>query len=241
MKRLTGLLLAATLILITDSLYGQSYAYGIKAGLTAGSQTWNNRSRRNGILFRYHAAAYIESHENETDRYSLFSQLGYHVRGSAVRFNGGVNIDNQYIPAQTLALEFRNLALIAGAKQKFSMGENKVYYLLGLRGEYTTGFDLEIYRGFEGGVRRWNYGVTLGGGFQWNFTELVGAIIELQVHPDLSRQVYIPPQWWIHPFTGQRDQLQEQNIRNFSIELSVGFRLLRKIEYIEDDAFSYIN
>ncbi|MBK7429295.1 MAG: hypothetical protein IPI60_20815 [Saprospiraceae bacterium] len=64
----------------------------------------------------------------------------------------------------------------------------------------------------------------------------MGIILELQVQPDFSRQVFIPTTRWNNPYNGQIQQLPEQNIRNLSVELSVGFRLLREIVY-EDDYY----
>jgi len=221
-------------IAITES-YAQSYAFGLKGGPTAAYQLWNNSNRSNSVLLRYHFAAYVESHDNEEDKYAFYSQLGYHVKGSAVRFRGGVDFNNIAIPPRTSALEFRNISLILGAKVKEQLtSEAKWFYSIGVRGDYTVDYSLDLYTGYASGVRPWNFGLTLGTGIQWDIAELYGMIFELNIHPDFSRQIYVPPlRNFPDPFNGTLVTLPEQNIRNAAIELSVGFRLLRKIEYID--------
>jgi hypothetical protein len=221
---------------INNAIQAQSYAFGIKGGPSFGYQTWNDRSRPNSILARYHGALYIESHDNELDRSSFYGQVGYHIRGSAVRFRGGVNLDGMTIPPRTSALEFHNLGVQLGVKGKRDLAENqKWYYLIGLRAEYTIDSRLDIYQSYQAFIEPFNYGLSIGGGWQFNFTELIGIVAELGIHPDLSRQVFVPPiPNWPDPFTGENRTLPEQVIRNASIELSIGFRFLRKIEYIDD-------
>ena len=236
MRNTYGFLWSVFILLLSFPAWGQSYAFGVKGGPTAAYQLWNDRSRGNSLLARYHAALFIESHDNEEDKYAIYSQFGYHVKGSAVRFRGGVDFNNIAIPPRTSALEFRNLSLIVGAKMKNELSNrSKWYYALGLRGDYTLDYQLDLYTGYGPGVRPWNFGITLGSGIQWDIEELIGVIVELNIHPDFSRQIYVPPlRNFPDPFTGTLRQLPEQNIRNVAIELSVGFRFLRKIEYVDE-------
>lgn len=222
--------------LIWSDLQAQSYAFGMKLGPTAGYQLWDGRARNNSLLFRYHIAAFIETHDDVADAYSLFLQGGYHVKGSAIRFRGGVDRDGIVIPGRTSAMEFHNLSVIAGAKQKFELDDNKKwYYILGLRGDYTVDYSLDVYSGFEGGIRPFNFGLSVGGGIEWTIQELVGLTAEFTVNPDFSRQIFVPPlPNFPDPFTGTLRTLPEQNIRNATIELSFGIRFLHKIEYIDD-------
>lgn len=239
-----------TSILILGSLFpllaqgGQ--AFGVKGGLSVGFQNWNDFQR--DPLFKYHGAVYIESYEEE-EPFALFAQLGYHVRGSAIRNQNFVDrLTNQVFRPATREFQFRNAALILGGKRKYDFGAgfNQVYYSLGLRGEYTISTNLEEYREFNErnaiyaiypfpeGVQRFNYGVSVGGGIEFMFQELVGGFVELSVHPDFSRQYEQPPIPNVtDPFTGQNRTIQERIIRNVSFELSVGIRLIRKIEYID--------
>lgn len=230
------LIIFSTIFLFISDGLSQSYAFGIKAGPTFGYQTWNDQTRRNSILTRYHGAIFIESHENDIDRTSFYGQAGYHIRGSAVRFRGGVNIDGMTIPPRTSALEFHNVGINLGVKGKRDLAENqKWFYSIGLRAEYTIDYQLDIYQSFGPFVEPFNYGISIGGGWQYNFTELIGIVAELGIHPDFSRQIYVPPiPNWPDPFTGINRTLPEQVIRNAAVELSIGFRFLRKIEYIDD-------
>jgi len=236
MKSLKVFSILVVFIAFAQSSYAQSFAFGLKGGPTAAYQLWNNSNRSNSVLLRYHFAAYLESHDNDVDKYAFFSQLGYHVKGSAVRFRGGVDFNNIAIPPRTSALEFRNLSLILGAKVKEQLtADSKWFYSIGIRGDYTIDYALDLYTGYSSGVRPWNFGLTLGTGIQWDIAELFGMIFELNIHPDFSRQIYVPPlRNFPDPFNGTLVTLPEQNIRNAAIELSVGFRLLRKIEYVDE-------
>jgi hypothetical protein len=74
-------------------------------------------------------------------------------------------------------------------------------------------------------------GLTVGGGLEINIRELVGAQIELTLNPDITPQykqgaipnVIVPGQGTVN--------IEERRIRNTTIELSVGLRLLRKVIY----------
>jgi hypothetical protein len=133
-----------------------------------------------------------------------------------------------------------------GAKRKYDLSDTKKgYYLVGLRGDYTLSTNLDEYKEaneFNGGlfypdnafVRKWNYGVALGGGFEFNFGELVGALLEFTVNPDFSFQYKQPAIPNVRdPYTGQNRTIPERTIRNIAIEVSAGIRLLRKVEYID--------
>ena len=92
------LIFTAILILFCiGSGYGQSYGFGLKGGLTGATQAWENRSRANSLMLGWHVAAFIESQDNTEDKFSIFSELGYHTRGSAARFAGGVGFDGQVL------------------------------------------------------------------------------------------------------------------------------------------------
>jgi hypothetical protein len=234
-------------------VFGQSYAFGIKGGMTVGFQQWDNSFQRDP-LYRYHAIGFIES-ADEDEKFSLFAQAGYHVKGSAIRTRRTVIIDpitNQPrpIPAQERPFEFRNISLTLGGKQKFNASAGtKYYYLVGIRGDYTLSTQLRpdfveendpyaVLYPFEEFVQDWNYGLTAGGGFEIQISEFVSTMIELTINPDFSRQ-YLQPEIpnVPAPFEGSPNSLitiQERQIVNTTVELTLGFRFLHKIEYLDE-------
>jgi hypothetical protein len=226
---------------------GQGFYFGLKGGPTIGFQQWEQIER--DPLYKYHAAAFIESYDEE-DRYSLFVQLGYHIKGSAIRNRNFFNrLTGNVIRPPAQEFLFRNLSLILGGKQKFEVGTtSKVFYQLGLRGDYTLSTNLDVYQRFNEAnpayaiypfddkqfINTFNYGVSVGGGIQFELSELVGTVVELTVNPDFSNQYEQPEIPNVtDPYTGQLRTLRERRIRNLTVELSVGFRFLRKVVYID--------
>ncbi|MBK8554312.1 MAG: hypothetical protein IPL65_00415 [Lewinellaceae bacterium] len=236
-----------TLCLIASlgiSIHAQSTAYVFKGGLSAGTQKWDNSQRQ--LLFSYHAALAIETLNNDDDRSSLYLQAGYHVKGSATRFRY-INFSGAPGGQFSEKFMFRNLSLSIGAKQKYPMANNKLryFYFAGIRGDYTLSTNLDQYQDqnnggcnigiypFPGGVQKWMFGISGGGGLQWDFADLVGLQLELSVNPDLTVQYRTPsatitvPPCFGNP--AQQVTLPERRIKNTTIELSVGLRLLRKV------------
>lgn len=83
-------------------------------------------------------------------------------------------------------------------------------------------------------VKKINYGVTLGGGFETYLSEMSNVFIEFSMQPDISLQYQQPPlNNVIEPFTGQVVNLGLRQVRNLSLELKVGARFLRKVEFID--------
>lgn len=216
-----------------------SFAWGVKGGLAIGLQQWNSFER--DPLFRYQGDIYIESYDGP-DANALFAQVGYHIRGSAIRSRNNVLFSNGNVgtvPSRTF--EFNNAVLATGFKQRFDFNERKAYYYVGLRGEYTFGTNIgedqrfaSISDPIKGFVREFNYGLMGGAGVEFMFSELVGGIVELNFAPDISfqyRQAAIPGT--VTGPGGNQISIGERRIRNFSIELTVGFRFLRIIEYID--------
>jgi hypothetical protein len=225
--------------------YAQGFAFGVKGGLTLGVQDWNGFEQ--DPLFRYHGIVFIESLTEDTGL-TLFAQAGYHVKGSAIRNQIAVGIinSNQVFRLPPTTFEFENISLTAGVKKKYDIGGNKkTYYLFGVRGDYTLGTNLEQYEFFSqfyntliypinGFVQKFNYGATIGGGFEFPLGELIGATLEFTINPDFSYQ-YRQPQInaVYNPYTGNNGSISERLIRNITIEATAGFRFLRKIEYVD--------
>jgi hypothetical protein len=238
-------------IILTAIFYGettaQSTAFVLKTGLSIGAQKWDNSLDRE-FLWRYHAALAVESINNEDDRLSIYSQIGYHVRGSAVRFQY-YDLSSGFLGGQfRQPFEFNNLSLQIGAKFRKPMGQqnNRFFYFGGLRGDYNLSTNLEELQSIyvcnagaiplESGVVKWLFGLSAGGGIEWAFSELVGGQIEFSIHPDITpqyRQQAIPNV--IDPCNpGYSYTIPERRIRNTTLEISFGLRLLRKVVYVED-------
>jgi len=245
--------LIASLSQIQMSYAQGGYYFGIKGGLSLCSQRWNSFNSRLP-LYAPHGDLFIESYE-EDQKYALLAQLGYHQRGSANRFffptyNSSGQISG-YINRSD-AYRFNNAVLTLAAKQFFKLGEkSNAYYIIGLRGEYTFSSNLPsideltktpgyfgYYSPVSDYIRHWNYGAVVGGGFIRKISDYVEGFLEFNVSPDLSRQYYEPPiqnAKQFDPLTGafQTTTISEQNIRNFSFEITLGLRFLRKIIYVD--------
>jgi hypothetical protein len=223
--------LVISLIGGASALSAQSYAFGVKGGMGGGMQIFKNFGNR-GVLMTFHGAAFIET-ADEPDDFALFAQLGYHQRGSRRNlgqgFTFGRNISQRDV--------FNNASLILGAKQKFDLGSegSKWYYGIGLRGEYTLSqMSDNLSEEAQGvAVQRWLWGVTFQTGLEWHLSEYVAGILELSVHPDLSRQMFIPRQT-LRPISGssQARTVSEQSPTNVTVELTIGLRFLHKVRYI---------
>jgi len=228
-------------------LNAQGYAFGAKGGLTMGVQNWNGFDQ--DPLVKYHGIAFIESISEENE-FAIFAQAGYHVKGSAIRNRNFVNqLTGNAFRAPAREFRFNNVSLTLGGKQKYDFGiSNKIYYLFGIRGDYTVSTNLGEYTAFNERypgyaiypfdeptfIRELNYGVTVGGGMEIPFSEYVSGLLEFTVNPDFSYQYQQPeiPNV-LDPYTGNTRSVPERQIRNITFEVSLGIRLLHIIEYID--------
>ncbi len=246
MKRLSIFLFFISMI-STHTATAQGYAFGVKGGLSIGQQAWNTGgSSTNNLLFKYHGAAFVESvSASDKGQSVLFAQLGYHLRGSAFRYRSGAAYDVsgilQQVDGFTEEFVFKNVGLILGAKRRGVLGKERAFYTVGIRGEYTVGTNLEADRNAifnstypqKEFVRNFQYGLSLSGGYEFPFTELMGGFVEFAIHPDLSRQYFRPAYLGYDPYSRQNITVPDQAIRNISFELSIGFRFLKKVEYVD--------
>lgn len=239
-----NVLLFMAMIFLGGSLMAQSRAYGVKGGLTIGTQKWGNFEQ--DPLFSYHGAISVES-VSEANSFGLFAQLGYHAKGSAWRNVQFRNFGSNNVSVVTRKFKFENVALVLGFKNNFKeLGNYSLYYLFGIRGDYNVRTNLKEYEDqnaffgapiypFDEAVRKITYGATLGGGLQFPFTEFVSGIVEVTISPDFSDQ------YRQGAFNGTVYQngapvarsFAERKIRNLVFEVSVGFRFLHKIEYVD--------
>ena len=215
-------------------MQSQSFVFGPKIGPTIAFQKWNNFDQ--DALLAYHAALFIESYSEDVEnKGTLYAQFGYHTRGSAIRVNDFIQNRNY-----TSSFKFTNLALTVGARQMVGTSGFKPYYHFGLRLEYTLKTNMDQYETLGSAVfypnnqfvNKLNYGVSLGGGFQKEFSEFVGGAFELTISPDLSKQYEQPAiNNVLVPGSTQPRTISARDIRNLSLEISVVLRLLRKVEY----------
>lgn len=223
------------------------YYFGLKGGLTISDQQWSNFDR--DPLLAPHVAGYIETLPEE-GKFSLYAQLGYHVKGSSLLPRTFFNPNfNQFFRSTSQSFKFYNLSLVLAAKQRVSQrGRYGLYYLFGPRLDYTLDTNLDIYTKFNEQnpqyaiypfddkqfIRDINYGFTAGGGLEFPFSEMIGMMLEFTVNPDFSIQYQQPPiPNVLDTFTNQTITIPERRIRNLTFEVTVGFRFLRKIEYID--------
>ncbi len=234
---------------------GQGYYFGVKGGPTISMQKWDNSFDRSP-LWRYHFIAFIETAPEE-NQFSLFAQFGYHVKGSQIKTYsqtvypiGGAPYE---VPARSTPFLFKNLSLVLGAKQKFDVGgsDNKMYYLFGIRGDYTVdtqlrpeGIDEAYYYyytyPFDQYVNKFVFGMTAGGGFEFPFSEFVGGLFEFTVNPDFTYQYNQPPFTNVinpNPNNPNNSNIPERQIKTTTFELTLGLRFLHKIEYIDVNLF----
>lgn len=234
-----SLSIAIALIVMVQFGYAQTFIFGPKLGPSLSFQQWNGVQRE--ALLTGHAAAFIETY-NEGDPSSLFASFGYHQRGTAERgFATNVFANETY--RRTLKYKFHNLSLMLGAKRILNLeAKAKPFYTIGVRAEYTLKTNLDrfddspyvLYFPNNFFVNKFNYGVSAGGGFQYQLSELVGGTVELTISPDVSKQYeqqQIPDV--IDPRGGNTRTLQEQNVRNMTVEVSFSLRFLRKVIYYD--------
>ena len=234
------IIIASLLLIFSFSTEAQSFIFGVKGGPVIATQNWSNFQRN--PLLDGHGIVFIETWA-EGDPNVLFAQLGYHTRGSSLR-QIFVNQNLGFNP-QTRSFRFRNLALTIGAKRRHLFTDRyNVFYSVGIRGEYNISTNLDEFVAsnisapttypLNQFVVPFTYGIYGGGGAEFEISDLIGAVVELSVNPDLSRQYFQPPlNNVINPVNGMIVSLREKEIRNISIEISFGFRFLRKVVYID--------
>ena len=242
-------LLSAQYLDERDGEYGTDwggYFYGLRGGLSLGSQDWSNIET--GLNLGFHGDLFLETIPSQ-GRFSFWGSLGYHQRGSRIRRQRAFTFQGNAVTLPADNFVFNNAVLSIGGKQVFKyIGVTDAYYLIGVRAEYNLSTNLGEYDeliAYGQGIRRnypfdsyefinrFTYGATVGGGLNTPLTDGIGGFIELTVQPDLNFQ-YNQGQIdnVIDPFGGTNTSIGERAIRNVTVELSVGLRFLRQWRYV---------
>lgn len=187
------------------------------------TQTWNGFDK--DPLITWHADLYYEN-VPDVKKAAFFIEGGYHIRGYSYRNARFVNDVGEVIDSRIFRNRCHNISVMMGGKKYISTsGITKFYYGLGIRGELTVKSDFQLYQGYEEFVRKVNAGVTLSGGWQFPIFKDIQGVFELRVSPDFTKQIYAPPVTISNPITGMLQTFQEQNVRNVSFEVALGFRI----------------
>ena len=234
MKSRLGVLsiLISSALVTGSSVLAQGTVYSILGGLTMSTQTVNGFEK--DPFLRLHAVGYMES-SSEISPNALYASLGYHTKGSAVNSPAYIDDVGNEHPQQSNSMEFHNLSLGFGVKQRKEVGANFLSYGFGVRGDFNLSTDFgSLYNGLEGTERNFTYGLDFNVGFEFPMSELVSTTIEIGFSPDLSEQIYIPYQDTNYNYSnGQPVIIQESSIKNIVFEARAGFRFWRKVIYTD--------
>ncbi|HQW03342.1 MAG TPA: hypothetical protein PLR30_12735 [Saprospiraceae bacterium] len=234
MKSRLGVLsiLISSALMTGSSVLAQGTVYSILGGLTMSTQTVNGFEK--DPFLRLHAVGYMES-SSEISPNALYASLGYHTKGSAVNSPAYIDDVGNEHPQQSNSMEFHNLSLGFGVKQRKEVGANFLSYGFGVRGDFNLSTDFgSLYNGLEGTERNFTYGLDFNVGFEFPMSELVSTTIEIGFSPDLSEQIYIPYQDTNYNYSnGQPVIIQESSIKNIVFEARAGFRFWRKVIYTD--------
>ncbi len=234
MKSRLGVLsiLISSALMTGSSVLAQGTVYSILGGLTMSTQTVNGFEK--DPFLRLHAVGYMES-SSEISPNALYASLGYHTKGSAVNSPAYIDDVGNEHPQQSNSMEFHNLSLGFGVKQRKEVGANFLSYGFGVRGDFNLSTDFgSLYNGLEGTERNFTYGLDFNVGFEFPMSELISTTIEIGFSPDLSEQIYIPFQDTGYNYSnGQPVVIQESSIKNIVFEARAGFRFWRKVIYTD--------
>ena len=241
-----NILISLFLITITaPTIFSQSFFFGIKGGASMGYQKWETFNQK--PVLTYHVAAFWESYSEDSPLNALYAQFGYHNRGSALRNAIGITIDNEYYRLPTRNFIFHNISFGVGAKRKQDFRDNiRTFYSFGLRAEYTIGTNLSKYAILNQRmsrpyypddifVKKWTYGASVGGGFEFAFSELIEGLFEITINPDLSNQYdQLQIGSIIDPYHPQNTiTIPRRRIKNTTVEITIGIRFMRKVIYVD--------
>lgn len=215
--------------------------FGLKLGPAIGFQKWNYFQR--SPLFKYHAGLWMET-SHDDDPSSIYTEIGYHIRGSAIRYTVPFTFQNQTYTFPSDQFIFRNATIELGFKKKIPKDKYSAFYAFGLRGEYNLGSNLGVYNRinellpiypFKEGIKKVLLGFSFNGGIDFPFGEYTGGVLEFHISPDLTKQYYSPRIGNIVDIYNPNltTSIEERSIKNVSIELSLGLYFIRKVVYTD--------
>ncbi len=211
----------------------QNTGYTFKAGPSMGFQKWANGGKR-APMFAYHAAFGIDS-ESSDGKNIIYGQLGYHVKGGAIRYSFFIDQFGNRIKGDKFNMKFYNAVLEIGVKRTQNTFEDfTTYFGVGARAELTTNQKFEFNTEYIEWVRKFNYGLSFLGGIEYSLGKTIRNGWELRIAPDISKQIFVPAgTLWYDPFSRTSYRGSEISTRNLTIELSTYIRLLQIIEYVD--------
>lgn len=220
-RKIRHLFFIAILATFCLSLNAQYSIWSFRAGPSLGFQRWNGLGSTQPLL-GYHGIIGIESYEPGKTS-SFYCELGYHQRGSskhvpAFQSSNGINYD-----AYTIKNVFHNIGFAVGGRKTFGE-KNQFFYNIALRGEYTVKAQLsQAYIGFTDFVRKFNYGLDVGAGYNFPVGFHMG-FVSIQLQPDLSKQIF-SERFRGEDYQGNTFIFPEQKVINYTFELSLGIRI----------------
>ena len=216
------LAISSLLLFFCTSVIGQQISIGAKGGLTVGTQQ-NRRAlpSYHGLLFFETSNAGKDMGNGILNSLGLFTQLGYHRKGSSLAFISYTGILVEDV--------FHNLSLTVGGKSYYNMDPFTFYFGLGARLDVTAGVDLNT-QYLSNQVRPVNAGLWIGGGAEWTIPKFpMGLVLEVSLNPDLTPQIFVPPgtqrQYYDYSTNTWKTQaVPEERIINLTFEVSLGFK-----------------
>lgn len=224
MQNFQSFLLLIFLVAFSCSVEAQPEyrVFGVQSGLSIASQNWDGGSRQ--ALFKPYVDFIYENYKSGQGK-AFYSSIGYHVRGNSQRSR--FRTLSGQIQNRRFEMKHQNLVLNLGMKgRSIKENGNALWYVLAFRGEYNFNNDFEIFRALEDNVNPVVAGVTLAFGYEWLLRTKGTAIFSLSIQPDFTNQIYLRPQSFVD-VNGNQVTLNEERIRNFSIELGVGYLMFR--------------
>lgn len=215
--------------LIPQSAMSQSMYFGIKGGPVVAFQKWTGY-RETKPLLALNLMGHLESYGDQS---AFFLNAGISPKGRGLKYNDYVSpITGKVVRGAYSRIIFKNAEVGTGIKRYYEWNDDfEFFYSFALRLSYTYGTHFGNLRYFNtNGVRKWNYGVSAGGGFRLKSNEFFRPLLHITFSPDLSRQIYIPQQELQTP-AGDRFMMPEQEIKNISLEVGVTLQFLRKVIY----------
>lgn len=197
--------------------------FGIHSGLTMASQRWNSGNR--SVLFRPHIDVSYEKYR-PGQGLSFYGSLGYHQRGNSEVIQV-ISFSNGSRENRRINMIHQNVVTNIGVKGRIPKEDgNALFYLIAARVEANMGNQFDIYEGLESAVNPIVAGATFSFGYEWLFTSKSTVVFGLHLQPDFTNQIYLQPQVFTDS-RGNTRNFQEERIRNFSIELSVGYQYFK--------------